>query len=57
MAEGILAPLGNKIIIGQFFGEDFRKMIFWVVLKLEISYIEFCNILKDSGWFFLRGFF
>jgi hypothetical protein len=26
------------IIIGLFSYEDFQKMIFWVVLKLEISY-------------------
>ncbi len=26
------------IIIGLFSYEDFRKMIFWLVLKLEISY-------------------
>jgi len=30
-------PLG-KIIIGLFLYEDFEKMIFWLVLKLEISY-------------------
>jgi hypothetical protein len=30
-------PLGS-IIIGLFFNEDFWKMVFWLVLKLEISY-------------------
>jgi len=32
-----------------------KKMIFWLVLKLEINYQSY-EILKDFG-FFLRGFF
>jgi hypothetical protein len=31
-------------------------MIFWLVLKLEISY-QGSNILKEGFWFSLRGFF
>jgi hypothetical protein len=35
---------------GLFLYEDFWKMIFWRVLKLEISY-RVINILKDFGSF------
>jgi hypothetical protein len=34
-------------VIGLFLYEDFWKMIFWLVLELEISY----DILKDFGFF------
>jgi hypothetical protein len=37
-------------VIGIFWYEDFSKMIFWVVLKLEISYKSY-NSLKDFGFF------
>jgi hypothetical protein len=33
-----LMDFGPWVIIGPFLYEDFRKMIFWLVLKLEISY-------------------
>jgi hypothetical protein len=33
-----LRDFGPKVIIGLFLYEDFCKMIFWLVLKLEISY-------------------
>ncbi len=33
-----LRDCGPKVIIGLFLYEDFCKMIFWFVLKLEISY-------------------
>jgi len=35
----------------MFLNEIFWKMIFWLVLKLEISYQEFMHILKDFGFF------
>jgi hypothetical protein len=39
------------IIIGLFLYEDiFWKMIFWLVLKLEISY-QSHNMSKDFGFF------
>jgi hypothetical protein len=31
-------------------------MIFWLVLKLEISYYRVYNKLKDFGFFFLEDF-
>ncbi len=42
------------IIIGLFLYEDFGNMIFWLVLKLEISYYRVYNnnILKDFGFFY-----
>jgi hypothetical protein len=33
-----LRDFGPYVIIGLFLYEDFFKMIFWLVLKLEISY-------------------
>jgi hypothetical protein len=31
-------------------------MIFWLVLKLEISYKSYNNLKKDFGGFFLEDF-
>ncbi len=33
-----LRDFGLEVVVGLFLYEDFRKMIFWLVLKLEISY-------------------
>jgi hypothetical protein len=33
-----LRDFGPLVIIGLFLYEDFWKMVFWLVLKLEISY-------------------
>ncbi len=33
-----LRDFGPWVIIGLFLNEDFENMIFWLVLKLEISY-------------------
>jgi hypothetical protein len=33
-----LMDFGPQVIIGLFLYEDFGKIIFWLVLKLEISY-------------------
>jgi hypothetical protein len=41
---------GPCVIIGLFLYEDFWKMIFRLVLKLEIIYKSY-NILKDFGFF------
>jgi hypothetical protein len=41
----------GPLVMGLFLlYEDFGKMIFWLVLKLEISYRVY-NILKDFGFF------
>jgi len=48
---GTLRDFGPQVIIGLFFYEDFGKMIFWLVLKLEISYHRVIIILKDFGFF------
>ncbi len=42
---------GPQVIIGLFLYEDFGKMRFCLVMKLEISYNRVNNILKDFGFF------
>jgi len=44
------------VIIVLVLYEDFGKMIFWLVLKLEISY-RVMIIWKDFWFFFLEDFF
>jgi hypothetical protein len=45
-----LRDFGPWVIIGLFSYEDFWKMIFWLVLKLEITYRVY-DILKDFDFF------
>jgi hypothetical protein len=52
---------GPWVIIGLFLNEDFWKMIFWLVLKLEISYrvviswkilVSFRGFFEDYYYYF-----
>jgi hypothetical protein len=54
-----LRDFGPQVIIGLFLYEDFWKMIFWLVLKLEITYrvIITWPILVSSGGLFWRLYF
>jgi len=46
-------PLGNNIILGlYFYMRIFKKMIFWLVLKLEITYRVI--IYLEGFWFTFR---
>jgi len=45
-----LMDFGLYVVKGLFLYEFFWKMIFWLVLKLEISYQSY-NISKDFGFF------
>jgi len=49
-----LMDFGPLVIIGLFLCEDFLKMIFWLVLKLEIGY-RFI-IAFEGFWFLLEAF-
>ncbi len=50
-----LMGFGPKVIvIGLFLYEDFGKMIFWLVLKFEISYIV---VISRRILVLFRGFF
>jgi hypothetical protein len=55
-----LRDFGPYIIIGLFLYEDVWKMIFWLALKLEISYIVIISwrilVCFRGFWFVLEDF-
>jgi len=54
MEYSSLMDFGPQVIIGRFLYEEFWKMIFWVVLKLEINYrviISWRILVSFRGFF------
>jgi hypothetical protein len=46
-----LMDFGPYVVVGLFLYEDFWKMIFWLVLKLEISCISWRVLVSFRGVF------